>query len=91
LRSDDGRQIDIHPVKFDRHGIGWQRGAGPDGSDCPYPPEGFGHGVIQGETVPCLTATLLLEHHTGYSPRDRDRADVRVLTAAFDLPVPTGY
>ncbi len=37
LRAMDGRQADLHPVVFDDDGTGWQRGASPDGSDCPYP------------------------------------------------------
>jgi lincosamide nucleotidyltransferase A/C/D/E len=46
LRSPDGRQIDLHPVTFADDGTGWQVGASPDGSDCPYPPEGFAVGQI---------------------------------------------
>ena len=42
LRSADGRQIDMHPITFDGEGTGWQAGAMPDGTDCPYPAGGFG-------------------------------------------------
>jgi lincosamide nucleotidyltransferase A/C/D/E len=86
LRASDGRQIDLHPVTFDDEGTGWQRGASPDGSDCPYPSSGFGHGHILGRRVGCLTAELQLDHHRGYEPRDRDLADMARLSARFPLP-----
>jgi len=91
LRSSDGRQVDLHPVTFDVEGVGWQRGASSDGSDCPYPPWGFGHGRILDREVPCLTPELQLEHHRGYEPRDRDRADMAKLQGRFGLTLPDPY
>jgi lincosamide nucleotidyltransferase A/C/D/E len=91
LRTDDGRQADLHPVVFDDDGTGWQLGASPDGSDCPYPAAGFGHGRILGRSVPCLGPELQLEHHSGYPPRDRDRTDMAHLARRFDLSLPPSY
>lgn len=91
LRAADGRQIDVHPVCFDGNGVGWQRGAAPDGSDCPYPAGGFGYGKIQGEVVPCLTPQLQLTHHLGYEPSDHDRRDMAALAGAFGLVLPSPY
>lgn len=85
LRTPDGRQADLHPVTFTDDGTGWRRGASPDGSDCPYPAWGFGEGSILGRRVPCLTAELQLEHHRGYEPRDRYRADMARLADRFNL------
>ena len=34
---------------------------------------------------------LQLEHHTGYPPTDRDRADVARLCEQFTIPLPEGY
>ena len=64
-------------VRF--HGHGWQRGARADGSDCPYPPDGFSKGTIAGRTVPCLSAALQIAHHQGYEPDDKDRHDLELL------------
>ena len=87
-RSPRGRQVDLHPITFDEWGTGWQRGASPDGSDCPYPADGFTLGRILDVVVPCLGAELQLEHHCGYPPRARDRHDVARLTAHFGLGRP---
>jgi len=91
LRNSDLRQVDVHPVTFDENGIGWQRHAAPDGTDCPYLAEGFGHGRLVGRVVPCLTAELQVEHHRGYEPRQRDRLDMAALAAAFGLELPDPY
>lgn len=91
LSSPDSRQIDLHPVTFDKDGTGWQVGASPDGSDCPYPADGFAIGEILGEAVPCLSAELQLEHHTGYEPRDRDRKDIARLGNRFGFELPSSF
>ena len=77
----DGLWVDLHPVKFDSSGTGWQRGAGREGSDCPYPSDGFSEGTIAGRTVPCLSAALQVLHHQGYEPHDKDRHDLELLSA----------
>lgn len=91
LRATDDRQVDLHPVRFDEGGTGWQVAAGPDGSDCAYPPWGFGEGHILGRMVPCLTAELQLRHHCGYEPREHDRADMAQLAVRFGLTLPAVY
>jgi lincosamide nucleotidyltransferase A/C/D/E len=89
MRLQEGRQVDLHPVTFDEDGTGWQVGASPDGSDCPYPAEGFTVGRILDEAVPCLSAELQLEHHSGYMPRDRDLKDMARLAVRFGLVLPS--
>jgi lincosamide nucleotidyltransferase A/C/D/E len=91
VRSPPGRQVDLHPVTFGEDGTGWQHGASPDGSDCPYPPWGFGQGHILGREVPCLSPQLQLDHHRGYQPRDRDRRDMAQLARRFALLLPEPY
>jgi lincosamide nucleotidyltransferase A/C/D/E len=91
LQSANGSRVDLHPVRFDNDGTGWQSGASPDGSDCAYPPHGFGEGVVQGTTVPCLTAALQVEHHRGYEPREVDRHDMGAIAAVFDIDLPAAY
>ncbi|MEO6397456.1 MAG: amino acid transporter, partial [Tepidiformaceae bacterium] len=80
-RNAEGRWVDLHPVEFDAEGIGWQRGAGPEGSDCPYPADGFAEGTIAGQTVPCLSAGLQVAHHQGYKPTEKDRHDLELVHA----------
>jgi len=88
MRSPEGRQVDLHPVTFDDDGTGWQVRAAPDGSDCPYPAEGFTVGRILDVAVPCLSAELQLKHHSGYVQRDRDRKDMARLAVRFGLELP---
>jgi lincosamide nucleotidyltransferase A/C/D/E len=83
LQTADGRRADLHPVTFAEDGTGWQIGASPDGSDCPYPPDGFCEGRILGRVVPCISFELQLAHHNGYEPRDRDRQDIALLVSRF--------
>ncbi len=91
MRSPEGLQVDLHPVAFDEDGTGWQIGASPDGSDCPYPAEGFTVGRILDEAVLCLSAELQLEHHSGYTPRHRDRKDMACLAVRFGLELPWSF
>jgi lincosamide nucleotidyltransferase A/C/D/E len=91
LRSRINQQIDVHPVTFDASGTGWQAGAAPDGGDCPYPANGFTTGIVAGQTVPCLTAEVQVQHHRGYEPSAVDRRDMSRLAARFRLTLPSPY
>jgi lincosamide nucleotidyltransferase A/C/D/E len=85
------RQIDIHPIELDGKGTGWQRRAMPDGSDASYPAAQLGSGMIGGRPVPSKGPQLQVAHHTGYEPRDHDRADIAVLCETFGLELPPAY
>jgi lincosamide nucleotidyltransferase A/C/D/E len=89
LVHDDGRQVDLHAVVFDRHGNGWQElGAGAWGG---YPAEGLtGTGEIAGRSVRCLTPELQVRHHLGYPLGATDRHDLALLAGAFGVAVPPG-
>ena len=91
LRAQDGRQVDLHPVTFDHDDTSWQAGAGPDGSDCPYPAEDFVTGQVLGQPVGCISAALQVAHHSGYEPGDVDRADMARLAERFGLTLPHPY
>jgi lincosamide nucleotidyltransferase A/C/D/E len=93
LRDHTDRQIDVHPIDVDpATGDGWQRGALPGGGDARYPAADLGTGMIEGRRVPCISPMLQLEHHRGYEPTDRDRADVGALLQAFPgSAAPPGY
>jgi lincosamide nucleotidyltransferase A/C/D/E len=92
LADDTERHIDFHPIVFDDSGNGRQIGAGANGGDAIYPAAGLlGRGAIGGQKVACLTPELLLRHHTGYEPQDKDRHNVRLLCGEFGLSRPAGY
>ena len=86
LGDDAGRAIDLHPLTFDDSGTGWQAAANPDGSDCPYPPDGFTTGSIDGQTVRCLTAALQIRHHEGYDKDGKDHHDLGLLAIVESAP-----
>jgi lincosamide nucleotidyltransferase A/C/D/E len=83
----DGRQVDLHPVIFDRHGYGWQDlGADAWGA---YPAEELtATGVISGRPVRCKTPTLEVRHRLGYPLTATDRHDLALLARRFGVPVP---
>jgi lincosamide nucleotidyltransferase A/C/D/E len=87
-----GRRIDLHPVVFEADGGARQIGAMPGGGDAPYPAWGFaGKGAIGGRAVRCLSPRLLVLHHMGYEPQEKDRHNVRVLCERFGFAPPRGY
>ncbi len=80
LTHPDGREIDVHPIVFAADGSAllttW------DGMTFYYPPDGFTTGTIGGEPVPCITASLQREFHSGYEPAAKDLADLQALDEA---------
>lgn len=90
LRDSKGREIDLHPVRFDESGTGWQ--ANVDGlPPFRYPPDQLTVGLIQRREVPCLGPQLQINFHLGYEPTERDRRDVAVLCERLDLELPAQY
>jgi lincosamide nucleotidyltransferase A/C/D/E len=83
----DGRQVDLHPVIFDRHGCGWQDlGADAWGA---YPAEELtATGVIAGRSVRCKTPALEVRHRLGYPLSAADRHDLALLARRFGVAVP---
>jgi lincosamide nucleotidyltransferase A/C/D/E len=75
LADDQGREVDLHPVRFDQHGTGIQQGLRA-GEQYDYPPDAFATGLLGGRQVPCLSAEQQLRFHSGYELRDRDRQDL---------------
>ena len=71
------RWVDLHPVVFDDAGHGVQ--AGPDGTTFEYPAACLVTGSLDGRAVPCLSVDRQIEAHTGFEPRDVDRADLALL------------
>lgn len=91
VRHRDGAEVDLHPLRFDEKGDGWQIGAGANGGDAAYPPGEMTKGTIAGKSVRCLGAELQLRHHAGYDPGGVDRHDVGKLVERFGLEAPPKY
>jgi lincosamide nucleotidyltransferase A/C/D/E len=81
LRDGRGREIDVHPVRFDEDGNGIYRME--NGEDWIFPAAGFeGRGRIGRREVACLTAVVqMLCHATGYEPAETDFHDMHLLNA----------
>jgi lincosamide nucleotidyltransferase A/C/D/E len=83
LRDGRGREIDVHPVRFDDHGNGIYRME--NGEDWLFPAEGFtGRGRVRGREVRCLSPDVqMVDHATGYVPHETDFHDMRLLHERF--------
>ncbi|MET8090042.1 aminoglycoside adenylyltransferase [Micromonospora sp. NPDC005220] len=85
----DGRgRVDLHPLRFDQAGHGHQ--AGLDGSSFRWPKECFTTGTIAGRPVTCISVDQQLLFHSGYEPRDVDRADLASLRKLVPASAPAG-
>lgn len=76
-----GRLLDVHPLRFDDDGDGRQ--TLPDGSLGNYPGAELISGTLAASTLPCISASLQLLHHRGYTPAEHDRSDLRRLRQAL--------
>jgi lincosamide nucleotidyltransferase A/C/D/E len=86
LAVSDGRRIDFHPVVFDEDGSAGRRRRAECG-DAVYPADGFaGNGSVGGRSVACLTPLLLVRHHLGYEPQEKDRHNVALRALRHSAP-----
>lgn len=84
LRDEHEHEVDVHSFSFNNEGKIVEKDEYPDGSlDC--------SGVIGGETVRCVCAQHLVELHTGYKPKEKDRQDVLALCEKFNIKLPMEY
>lgn len=87
LTDPEGREIDLHPLRFAGDGSAEQSSLTP-GEPFRYPAECFVTGTILGVTVRCLSREQQVMFHQGYEPRERDLHDLALLQA---LPEKTGW
>lgn len=88
LADGAGREVDIHAVTFDAKGDGVYRRE--NGTDWTFPAGGFcGRGSIAGREVACLTPEVqVLCHAHGYTPIEKDFADMEALRTRFGVALP---
>jgi lincosamide nucleotidyltransferase A/C/D/E len=87
LQHSDGRELDVHAVRFDEEGNALY---GPDG--LMYPAGALtATGTIDGQQVRCKTAEGQMAHHSGYEWQRSDRHDVRVLHERLGVPILDEY
>jgi lincosamide nucleotidyltransferase A/C/D/E len=81
LRDERGREVDVHPVRFDDGGNGHLEG--DDRGPFEHPAAAFAAaGTIAGRRVACLSAEAQMTNHAwGYTPGHTDFHDVRLLNA----------
>jgi lincosamide nucleotidyltransferase A/C/D/E len=86
LLDHHGRQIDLHPLVFDRHGNGWQQLSNSGRAWGRYPVEDLqATGTIGGADVRCLSAELQVRFRLGHEWTEKDDHDLRLLAANFDV------
>lgn len=89
LGDDNGREVDVHVIVFDerRNGI-----YGPAENGEMYPASSLtGTGIIEGQTVRCISAEWMVKFHSGYELKDKDFRDVSALCKKFGIALPAEY
>jgi lincosamide nucleotidyltransferase A/C/D/E len=90
LADTRGREIDVHPIEFDRQGYGFFELE--DGKRWPFPPAAFsGQGHVFGRQVRCLSPDAQVQcHGQGYSPAEKDFRDMERLQEKSGVVLPIG-
>ncbi len=87
LVDERGRQVDVHPVTFDREGGGVYEMRG--GRKWVYPAQGFsGRGRVSGREVRCLSPEVQVLVHNGYELGDKDYRELALLRERFGVALP---
>ena len=88
--DEEGRQVDVHPIRFTATGDGLYRME--SGADWAYPAAGLGwKGTVGGRNVRCLAPEVQMLCHTGYEPHVSSYDDVWALSRRFGIAVPAEY
>jgi lincosamide nucleotidyltransferase A/C/D/E len=83
-----GREIDVHPVEFDRRGYGCFEL--PDGRRWPFPPAALtDRGRVGERQVSCLSVDAQVQcHGQGNEPSEKDLRDMERLQERFGVVLP---
>ena len=80
VKDDLERQVDVHPLRFDDDGNGWQQLSDTEDEWGLYPAAGLrARGSIGGRAVDCLSADLQVRFHQGYDLGPNDEHDLALL------------
>jgi lincosamide nucleotidyltransferase A/C/D/E len=86
MKDELKREVDLHPLVFDKTGNGWQQLDHPGQAWARYPADDLGaRGVVAGHPVRCLSAALQLRFHLGYEWSEHDRHDLHLLQKHFHV------
>ena len=84
------RELDVHALHMDTDGNGlpdWENSEG-----FIFTPEDLGgEGLIAGEPVACLSATMQMQAHSGYSVPEKQFSDIERLHRKFGVDYPPEY
>jgi lincosamide nucleotidyltransferase A/C/D/E len=91
LADERGREVDVHPVRFDDQGNGHL--LSEDGEPFGHSMEAFAAtGGVSGYRVGCLSAEAQVSNHSwGYEPGDTDVHDMRLLHDRLGTPLMGPY
>jgi lincosamide nucleotidyltransferase A/C/D/E len=87
LADERGREVEVHPVRFDDQGNGHL--LSEDGEPFGHSAEAFAAtGSVSGYRVACLSAESQMSNHSwGYEPGDTDVQDMRLLHDRLGTPL----
>jgi len=89
LGDASGREIDVHVIVLDDDGNGCY---GPRQNGEMYPSESLaGTGIIDGQTVRCISPEWAVRFHAGYELQEKDFRDVSALCEKFGINLPEAY
>jgi lincosamide nucleotidyltransferase A/C/D/E len=89
LGDDKGHEIEVHVVVLDDKGNGIY---GPMENGQMYPAESLtGSGIIDNQTVRCISPEWMIKFHSGYELKDKDFQDVSALCEKYNIPLPEEY
>ena len=93
LRDEMGRQIDIHPLRFDEDGNGWQQLSETARAWGRYPAEHLrAIGVIADRRVQCSSPELQVRFRLAHEWSSRDEHDINLLVHRFRVgPLPPPF
>jgi lincosamide nucleotidyltransferase A/C/D/E len=91
LADERGREVDVHPVRFDDQGNGHL--LTEDGEPFGHSAEAFAAtGRVSGYRAACLSAEAQMSNHSwGYEPGDTDFQDMRLLHERLGTPLTGPY
>ena len=86
-----GREVDVHPVRFDEDGNG--HFTAEAGEPFVHPASAYsGTGFVAGRRAKCLSAEAqMVNHSEGYVPTDTDFHDMRLLNDRLGTPLLPPY